>query len=229
MSVKKTNKGFTMVELIVVIAVLLILAVIAVVVFSGIIENARRATIISDANTIARNLNTANSIATGSISNLNQNGLAAGTRFVQLELIDSGGTLQNFNVRTFTRANTATGSELIGAGIPRGSAAGQSIWVPIIVGQHGQGDSAPIPAAAGPRLLADNSRRNESPLTSPLDLIDLSVSVSYDNLIQILSILVFDYGAGVWSVDVPDGFGFNTPNLLPGAGASFRTRVINTP
>jgi len=58
----KNNKGFTLVELISVIALLLVLSVLAVVAYSNITDAARRAAVSSDANTVARSLNSFNSI-----------------------------------------------------------------------------------------------------------------------------------------------------------------------
>lgn len=58
----KNNKGFTLVELISVIALLLVLSVLAVVAYSNITDAARQAAISSDANTLARALNSFNSV-----------------------------------------------------------------------------------------------------------------------------------------------------------------------
>jgi len=54
---KKLNKGFTLVELIVVIAVLALLAVVAVVAFRGVQQSARVEAAVNSANTLARHLN----------------------------------------------------------------------------------------------------------------------------------------------------------------------------
>lgn len=62
----KRNKGFTLVELISVIALLLVLSVLAVVAYSNITDAARNAAIQSDANTLARAINSFNSVVNSS-------------------------------------------------------------------------------------------------------------------------------------------------------------------
>lgn len=62
LKLKKANKGFTLVELIVVIAVLALLAVVAVVAFRGVQRNARIETAINNANTLVRYLNLVESL-----------------------------------------------------------------------------------------------------------------------------------------------------------------------
>ena len=57
----KKRKGFTLVELIVVMAVLLVLSVLAVMAYSDIQETFRRSARVSDAGAIARSINTYNS------------------------------------------------------------------------------------------------------------------------------------------------------------------------
>jgi len=59
---KNLNKGFTLVELIVVIAIIAVLSVVAVVAYSNISDQAEKAAIRSDANTVIRALNTYNSL-----------------------------------------------------------------------------------------------------------------------------------------------------------------------
>jgi len=60
---KKLNRGFTLVELIVVIAVLALLAVGAVIAFQGIQTNARRSILSADTNSLVTALNAANATA----------------------------------------------------------------------------------------------------------------------------------------------------------------------
>ncbi|MCL2665952.1 MAG: type II secretion system GspH family protein [Defluviitaleaceae bacterium] len=60
---KKRNKGFSLVELIVVISIMLVLSVLAVVAFSQIADSARLAAERSDASAVARSLNTFNALA----------------------------------------------------------------------------------------------------------------------------------------------------------------------
>jgi len=58
----KNQKGFTLVELIAVISLLLVLSVLAIVAYSNITDAARRAALVNDANTVARALNSFNSV-----------------------------------------------------------------------------------------------------------------------------------------------------------------------
>ena len=62
---QKKKKGFTLVELIVVVSVLLILAVLAVVAYSNITDSARQAALRSDASTLAGALNNYNAMCPG--------------------------------------------------------------------------------------------------------------------------------------------------------------------
>jgi prepilin-type N-terminal cleavage/methylation domain-containing protein len=64
---KKANKGFTLAEIITVVALLAILSVIGVVIFTNLQEQVRQAIVRSDAATLARQLNTANSVVGGVI------------------------------------------------------------------------------------------------------------------------------------------------------------------
>lgn len=59
---RKSNKGFTLVELIVVIAVLALLAIVAVVAFRNVQQSARQETAAANANSLARHLNLFNSV-----------------------------------------------------------------------------------------------------------------------------------------------------------------------
>jgi len=61
----KKKKGFTLVELIIVLAVLLILSVLAVLAFTNLQEQFAEGARISDANTVARQINTVNSACPG--------------------------------------------------------------------------------------------------------------------------------------------------------------------
>jgi prepilin-type N-terminal cleavage/methylation domain-containing protein len=64
----KKRKGFTLVELIVVIGILLVLSVLAILALSNISDAARRSANSADANTLARALNTYNSVAVVKVS-----------------------------------------------------------------------------------------------------------------------------------------------------------------
>ena len=61
---KKRNKGFTLIELIVVIGILLVLAVLAAVAMTGLADQAQQAARRSDATTVAQQLNLYNSLVT---------------------------------------------------------------------------------------------------------------------------------------------------------------------
>jgi len=64
MSKLKPSKGFTLVELIVVVAIILIIAVLVVAAIGGIMDTARESALESDANAIARQFNLYNAVAT---------------------------------------------------------------------------------------------------------------------------------------------------------------------
>jgi prepilin-type N-terminal cleavage/methylation domain-containing protein len=70
---KKANKGFTLAEIITVVALLAVLSVIGVVIFTNLQEQVRQAIVRSDAATLARQANTANSVVGGVITLANVN------------------------------------------------------------------------------------------------------------------------------------------------------------
>ena len=60
---RKKNKGFTLVELMVVLTILLILSTLAVVTFGGVMDSARESAQMADAGILVRQINTFNSLA----------------------------------------------------------------------------------------------------------------------------------------------------------------------
>jgi type IV pilus assembly protein PilA len=97
----KKKKGFTLVELIVVIGILLVLSVLATVAYNNLAAQAEIAGLRSDAATLARALNVYNSLITNkderilTIANLNAN--ANSTDTVSLKLATSGTFTSGFS------------------------------------------------------------------------------------------------------------------------------------
>ena len=104
MHTQKSNKGFTLVELIVVITILLILSVLATSAFSGVMGQAREASHRADAAALVRQINMFNSLADhNSTSSIRTHadlaalltGQSGDNRTFNMQLLASGGTLAN--------------------------------------------------------------------------------------------------------------------------------------
>jgi len=90
---KKSNKGFTLVELIVVIAILAVLAVGAVLAYQNIAAQATQAALRADAISVAKALNLYNGFAETKITDTTHVGVLAVDRAATLEL-NLGGNLK---------------------------------------------------------------------------------------------------------------------------------------